>query len=227
MKRAVDNFELLAKTLFPNGKEAAEGEFYFVQVLVRGKDGNNVNGNNKNRLVRYYVVRSAEKLLEIKPEVELLCTMHNARAYIHPTPRSDKDVAAIMLQQAVKEFTEGNYHMFRRLYSTAAGQSFVTDKKIFIVDLDPEQLNAETDGKCTALDAIKMALIICRGKAGEGNEKVIAEVPTKSGLHLLCTPFDVGQFERLLGSVQPYGIPAPDVHKNNPTVLFCWKEDDQ
>ena len=52
--KIINNFNLLADKLFQTPLE--DGEFYFVQVLVRGKDGNNVNGNNKNRLIRYYCV---------------------------------------------------------------------------------------------------------------------------------------------------------------------------
>lgn len=209
----VNNFELLATALFPNGK-CDEEEFYFVQVLVRGKDGNNVNGNNKNRLVRYYIVRSAEKLMEIEPEVKELCRLHNARAYIHPTPRDDKEVAAVMLKDAVKEFTDGNYHMFRRLYSTACGKSFVAKKKLFIVDLDKEQIEK------MSVEEFADMIAECRGSGGEGADKVVAEIPTKSGWHLISKPFDVGQFENVL---KLKNIPAPDIHKNNPTVLFCYK----
>lgn len=219
----VNNFELLAKALFPNGV-CDEGEFYFVQILVRGKDGNNVNGNNKNRLVRYYVVRSAEKLMEIEPEVKELCRLHNARAYIHPTPRNDKDVAAVLLKDAVKEFTDGNYHMFRRLYSTACGKSFVEGKKLFIVDLDPEHLENETLKEMSlngdTVETIQHVIRMCRGRGGEDCDKVVARVPTKSGVHLICKPFDVGQLE---GFFNLKNVPIPDVHKNNPTVLYVIK----
>lgn len=219
----VNNFKLLAEKLFPNG-ECEAGEFYFVQVLVRGKDGNNVNGNNKNRLVRFYVVRSAEKLMEIEPEVIELCRLHNARAYIHPTPRNDKDVASVMLKDAVKEFTDGNYHMFRRLFSTACGKSFVEGKKLFIVDLDREQMEnpqlVQMGANGDAAECVQWLIRKCRGRGGEDAEKVVARVPTKSGVHLICKPFDVGQME---GHFNLKGIPVPDVHKNNPTVLFCYK----
>lgn len=219
----VNNFNLLAEKLFPNG-ECEAGEFYFVQVLVRGKDGNNVNGNNKNRLVRFYTVRSAEKLLEIEPEVKELCRLHNARAYIHPTPRNDKDVASVMLKDAVKEFTDGNYHMFRRLYSTACGKSFVEGKKLFIVDLDREQMEnpqfVRMGANGDAAEYVRWLIRKCRGRGGEDAEKVVVKVPTKSGVHLICKPFDVGQMEEHFNLK---GIPAPDVHKNNPTLLFCYK----
>lgn len=220
----VDNFDLLAKALFPEDGKCPEGEFYFVQILVRGKDGNHVNGNNKNRLVRYYVVRSAEKLQEIKQEVHQLCLMHNARAYIHPTPRNDKEVAAIMLEDAVHEYTVGNYHCFRKLYSTACGKSFMKDKKLYIVDLDPEQLEHPALGAglgINPVETVRYLLHVCRGQGGPNFPKVVVDVPTKHGVHLVTVPFDIGQFTKYF---EEKGVKVPDIHKNNPTLLFAMKD---
>jgi len=221
MKNIVDNFEPLARVLFDRGP-LPEGEFYFVQVLVRGKDGNPVNGNNKNRLVRFYCVKSADRLRELKPEIVALCELHNARAYVHPTPRSERDVAAVMLESVAHEFAVGNYHVFRRLYSTACGQSFVAGKKLFIVDMDT--LPGEDFVAYTARynDTVQI-LTACRGKAGDGENKVVANVLTKNGTHILATPFDVGQFEQEL---RKRNLPVPDIHKNNPTLLYYPGESD-
>ena len=43
------------------------------------------------------------------------------------------------------------------------------------------------------------------------------EVPTKNGLHLICTPFDIGEFNDY---VKRNWLEIPDVHKNNPTLLY-------
>ena len=47
----VDNFKLIRDYLTFNNPD----EFYFLQVLIRGKDGHTeqgVNGNNKNRVIK-------------------------------------------------------------------------------------------------------------------------------------------------------------------------------
>ena len=54
----VDNFDLFKKIINPLNDD----EFYFVQILIRGKDGHTepgVNGNNKNRLIKFYTIKSA------------------------------------------------------------------------------------------------------------------------------------------------------------------------
>jgi hypothetical protein len=221
----VDNFGLL-RGLF--GMPLEDDEFFFVQILTRPKDGHKVSGDNKNRMIRFYCVKTPERLEELKPEIEMLCCMYNARAYIHPTPRSEKMVAASMLEDAVHEFTAGNYHMFRRLYSTACGQTYVTGKKKFVVDLD--RAPSEDGYLWEARQNVTRKIInSCRGKAifpknptGEDTDKVYMVVPTKNGVHLITTPFDVGQMEQRL---KINGWVTPEVHKNNPTLLYYrWEE---
>ena len=48
----VDNFNIFKKIINPLN----EDEFYFIQILIRGKDGHteqDVNGSNKNRLIKF------------------------------------------------------------------------------------------------------------------------------------------------------------------------------
>lgn len=228
MRKKIDNFGRLADILFSPlvGKDTAldEGEFYFVQILVRHKDGHAVNGNNRQRMLRYHCVKSADRLLQLKPEITALCDFHNARAYVHPTPRSEKDVAALMLQSGIKAFTDGDYGMFRNLYASACGQSFVSSKKLFLVDVDrridePDNLDAGFNERCAEiLETIRL----CRGCGGPGAGKLRATIDTRNGFHFLTFPFDVGQFTAMLVTKE---IEVPDVHKNNPTILYhSWEE---
>lgn len=49
----VDNFNLFKKIINPYNDD----EFYFVQILIRGKDGHieqGVNGSNKNCLIKFF-----------------------------------------------------------------------------------------------------------------------------------------------------------------------------
>ena len=46
-----------------------------------------------------------------------------------------------------------------------------------------------------------------------GNVKCLKWIPTKNGHHLITTPFNLQQFKEK--------YPDIDVHKNNPTLLYC------
>lgn len=210
MIHTVDNFELFAKKLFE--KPLKEDEFYFLQILVRGKDGHHVSGNNKNRLVKYYTITSPEQLMSLKNEILAICHIDNARAYIHPTKRNAKEVANLAIENAIHTFVSQNWIGFKSMYSTACGQSFVKGDKKFIVDLDEIH---EGDAK---LDEIRNKIYTYRGHGGKNSDKVFMTVPTKAGVHLVTWPFDIGQFTK--------DFPGIDIHKNNPTLLyFRWADD--
>ena len=75
----VDNFDLFKKIINPFNDD----EFYFVQILIRGKDGHTepgVNGSNKNRLIKIYTIKSAEHLARVEPEIKAICNAINGRA---------------------------------------------------------------------------------------------------------------------------------------------------
>lgn len=209
MIKTIDNFELISEKLFE--KPLGEDEFYFLQILVRGKDGVYASGNNKNHLIKYYTITSPEKLFSLKDEIAAICHVDNARAYIHPTKRNAKDVANIAVELAVHTFVSQNWIGFKSMYSTACGKSFVASDKKFIVDLDDIH---EGD---TILDQIRKDIYGMRGHGGENSDKVFMVVPTKSGVHLVTHPFDLGQFGKK--------YPGIDVHKNNPTLLYySWND---
>lgn len=209
MKKIVDNFELFAQKLFE--KPLKEDEFYFLQILVRGKDGNAVSGNNKNRLVKYYTISSAEQLLRYKDEIIAICRVDNARAYIHPTKRSAKEVANVAVELAIHTFVSQNWIGFKSMYSTAAGKSFIVSDKKFIVDLD--DITPEDE----KFKEIQKTIFELRGHGGENSDKVFMTVPTKSGYHLITWPFDLDSFHRK--------FPDIDVHKNNPTLLYFERQE--
>ena len=201
--KIVDNFELFKSVM----KFDSEDDFYFVQILIRGKDGHTeqgVNGNNKNRLIKIYTIKSAEHLSRVEDEIKAICHAVNARAYIHPSRRSFREVANEMFRNFTQTFLSHNDIGLKGCYSTACGKSFVTKHKLYVIDLDgefaePNKLNEIAqfiEEECEPFDTLKLQYI----------------VPTAHGEHLICKPFNTAKFG------QKY--PEVDVHKNNPTLLY-------
>ena len=44
-------------------------------------------------------------------------------------------------------------------------------------------------------------------------DKIIAQIPTKNGVHLITKPFNKSEFSKIHKNI--------DIHKTNPTLLFC------
>ena len=201
--KIVDNFELFKSVM----KFDSEDDFYFVQILIRGKDGHTeqgVNGNNKNRLIKIYTIKSAEHLSRVEDEIKAICHAINARAYIHPARRSFREVADEMFRNFTQTYLSHNDIGLKGCYSTACGKSFVTKHKFYVVDLDGEDATIDKlneiaeyiEDNCEPFEGIKLQYI----------------VPTAHGEHLICKPFNTARFN------QKY--PNIDVHKNNPTLLY-------
>lgn len=199
--KIVDNFNLFKEVMEFNN----EDEFYFVQILIRGKDGHTeqgVNGNNKNRLIKYYTIRSVDELINKEQEIKSICHALNARAYIHPTKRSFSEVADTTLRVTTDMYLSGkNIVGLKGAYSTACGKSFISKDKKFVVDIDDFDKNI--------VDILNYIEIWCDPKA---EAKFVYKVPTAHGIHLITKPFNTQAFSEK--------YPDIDVHKNNPTLLY-------
>ena len=199
----VDNFNVFKKII----NTLNEDEFYFVQILIRGKDGHTepgINGNNKNRLIKFYTIKSAEHLEKVENEIKSICNAVNARAYIHPTKRSFKAVSKECLKATVEMFLSENNMGLKGAYSTACGKSYITSDKKFVIDLDDE--NASQEKVKEIVDYITNE---CEPLS---HNKLCYRVDTAHGMHLITTPFNTAKFYQK--------FPDIDVHKNNPTLLY-------
>lgn len=202
----IDNFRLISEILeWPSEKDKNQCLF-FVQLLRRSKDGNSLlTGNNKNRCVRSYSIRTKLELVQREEEIKALCKLTNARAYIYPAVRSWKGIAAKMTQKAVEMYMSENYSGFKYLFDSVAAQSCET--KRWIVDLDDEYADKTKE----------IEMFIEEQCRPFGKTKVLAKVPTVHGMHLITAPFDCSAFGK--------EWPEIDIHKNNPTLLYYFRED--
>lgn len=199
----VDNFNLFKKIINVSNPD----EFYFVQILIRGKDGHTergVNGNNKNRLIKFYTIKSVDHLCRVEDEIKSICKAVNGRAYIHPTKRSFTEVAKECMRISMETFLSDNNIGLKGSYSTACGKSFIKKNKQYVIDLDGEEATEER---------IKEILDFTTNECNlKEKNKFLYKVPTPHGIHLIMIPFDTDKFKEK--------YPNIDVHKNNPTLLY-------
>lgn len=199
----VDNFNLFKKILNPHNDD----EFYFVQILIRGKDGHTeqgVNGSNKNRLIKFYTIKSAEHLAKVENEIKAICNAVNGRAYIHPTKRSFNAISKECLRITTEMFLSENVIGLKGAYSTVCGKFYITSDKKFIIDLDDENASQEK-----IKEVIDYITYDCEPL---NQNKFCYCVPTAHGIHLITTPFNTAKFLQHFSNI--------DVHKNNPTLLY-------
>ena len=100
-----DNFDIIKPLLKFNDHQ----DFYFLQLLLRKKDGNEVpaGSDNQRRLVRDYHITSPEMLDEIKEDVIRRCNETNARAYLRLNKRNYKTIAMAYAQETLEKARKG------------------------------------------------------------------------------------------------------------------------
>ena len=210
----VDNFELI-KPLLSFDKH---GDFYFLQILQRKKDGCNVpnSSDNQRRLVKDYHITSTEKLDSLRDEIIASCNETGARAYIRLNKRNYRTVSMAFAEETLmKARTNQEFGNTFNEINSVIGRYPEPGKgnKTWIVDID----NTNVDSKIVK-DIKDIIVNYCQPF---DVEKIVAVIPTKSGVHLITRPFNQETFYRMFSQLKLSNENEVDIKKDNPTVLYA------
>ena len=190
----VDNFKLIKSLLeFPN-----DDIYYHLQILRRGKDHPELPA--ANRVIKPYFICSLESLDYVEDEIKKLCEFFGARAYINLAPKSIKKTTMLQLKYLAQRTYEGDFKKIWKSWNTCAGE-IKGEESRWVVDIDDKII---WSGIMDFIDTLEPY---------SKDTKFITNIPTKSGWHLITTPFNIMKFKEV--------YPDIDVHKNNPTLLYC------
>lgn len=194
----IDNYKQISELL-----EWEEDVFFFCQILKRKKDQDpSLDQRADNILIDNYYIKSPEHFEKRYPEIKDRCDMFNARAYFRLNRCYWKKVAMETLATIVEYIQKGNEHNVKSAFPTACGRRVYDKNKKWLIDLDKEDLHL--------LDTIKNYIT---WNCMPDGDKIIAEIPSKSGIHLITKPFDVREFKTKFSDIE--------IHKSNPTILYC------
>lgn len=177
----------------------SEDDFYYLQILQRKKENPHLGSNS--RVIKNYNIKSVEQLEDFYDEIKQLCQVFNARAMLRLNKRSFEKVAFKTLINISNSMANKEFSFIKKSYSRACGNGHNNKCKKWILDIDnPYNLHW--------LELMKKFI----NKEQPEGDKIIAELPTKNGVHLITKPFNLKEF----GSVYP----AVEVHKDNPVNLY-------
>ncbi len=198
----IDNLEIIQPLLtFDN-----EDDFYFLQLIQRKKENPQLGSNSK--VIKNYYISNYRYLLDHYHEIKKLCKLFNARAMIRLNKRSYQKVALKTIQNVANSIANGEYVFVKKSYDRACGQGHNDKVKKWIIDIDEILLNKE-------IKKLKNLVNVC---APMGIIKVISEIPSKNGIHLISIPFNIQELQlRMMGEPKFLNI---SIHKDNPTNLF-------
>lgn len=212
--------------------------------LIDGKKDKKYHGNMHSRSIKDYLIKSLQHLDDVEEDIKILCKEFNVRAYIRLNKRNYKNIALEMMKHIAEQCASGEtYSSPFHLVSSACGLTCQAGKeKTWLVDLDKEYLPYEKDiidmiCQCMPIskeiqeiydktnEEIHNSVNPCGVSMEEVKNKYIQDnffiVPTKSGKHIICKPFNKMTFQQLWDKSENLkNIKMLDVHKDNPVILF-------
>lgn len=191
----IDNFKQIRD--FLTFKERTD--FYHLQIMMRKKD--NPEAGSNNRLIKAYYISSKAHLDAVKDEIIALCKCFNARAYINLGRKNSYKCALNTITGLSARLATGNIDKIHKEYNSQAGL-LKNEDTAWVVDIDDVDL--------PNLDKIRNTINSLIPT--DVKNKIRLEIPTKSGIHLITSAFNMQEFKR--------HFPDIDIHKNNPTLLY-------
>lgn len=185
--------------ILPLLKFESEDDFYYLQILQRKKENPQLGSNS--RVIKNYYINNKQYLLNHFDEIQALCEYFNARAMLRLNKRSFTKVAFKTVANIANSMCNSDFYSVRKSYDRACGLGHKSKGKTWILDIDGEV----SDNYLKEMREFIKHIIPFQNK-------VLAEIPSKNGLHLIVKPFDTRKF------ILDY--PEIEIHKDNPTNLF-------
>ena len=172
--------------------EVGKDSYYFVQILKRRKDEGNEGLGVSELCVWQRFIDKPETLENLKQEIQELCTIYNARAYIELNPRSLERWSIELARRLLDRISLHDFTSVQRLPNKVA-LSEETVKTRGLEKIDRRRWMLDVDEKTTIPVAEKWAdnLGIRR----------VANIPTLSGAHLIIESFNYKQAGLKLGGM--------------------------
>ena len=200
----IDNFNIVAPW-FDNLSD--QGDFFFVQVMQRNKEKNNVGSSGY--VIKDYHFFDKETFLSKKEEITTLCKAFNARAYFWINPRNCKEVQYEIIREALEAIELGTHKLFKCVSRALGRKRCNKYKSKWILDFDTKDWSLINK----YLDLVRE----CRPYTNI----ILYYVPTVNGIHVITLGFDLEQFKQELAIAKLDNI---DIHKDNPTILYYSNE---
>jgi len=193
----IDNLDIIKPLL----NYSEPGDFYMLYVFKRKKDQPEDERDNHQsvRTIKTYCIESIDHLESRYDEIKQLCEMFKARAYIHVQKQNHSEVSLNMLADLAIRIKNGSQNQ-KGLFDSVVGQ-IKTGEKRWIVDIDSKDENYDREIQ-----------LYINTQCRPFGMKIIANIPTKNGQHLITDRFDVMQFKKQ--------YPEIDIQKKNPTLLY-------
>lgn len=162
------------------------------------------------RGIKCYYITSLHMFDRVYPEIKEMCEFFNARAYINVNPRTWSNSITKTISNLVNRLEsrdlEGSNTLFDRVSSKYQKPNLKSDR-LWIVDIDSEKIS---------ISKVNEVVEVINSRVSPNGDKVKCVNPTRSGYHIITSPFNVSEFRRYYNDKSEIEIPKTE----NPTLLY-------
>lgn len=205
-----NNFQLYKDFItekFANTTLPTDDSYFVVELMRRGKDNPDMPAANYH--FKNYYIRKPEDLDKYENEIKALCEVLRLRAYASVNIKSFKQVSLDTMAELARRIANNDYRKNYAVFESCSGSYCHSEDKTWVIDLD----DCKMDDK-----KVKKVYEILDHVKPYDTEKVIAQFPTKSGVHLIARPFDIKEFGLVYGGC--FDDEEVDIKKNHLTLLY-------
>ena len=159
--------------------------FFDVQLIRRGKDHPNMPAANYT--FKTYYFDSLESFAKSYDEIKKCCDIFGLRAYVSVNAKSKQEAAKKTLERYAHNNVMGEYRKPWKDFSSVCGELRGVEKR-WIVDCDDTTSDS---------DYIAEVCRIIKNCDSKYENPIVDIFETKSGVHIITSPFNLAQFKSL------------------------------
>ena len=210
-----DNFDNYRKLIQLNGGLPDDNErgtldkYYVVELMRRGKDNPDMPAANYH--FKNYYIYSWRDLAKYEEEIKNICELLLLRAYCSVNYKLMSQVALDTMAESARRIASHDYKKFYAIFESCSGKFVDHNNGMWVIDVDEQLARVDYNNLVNYINKMDSRYKL----------KVVFTMPTKSGLHLICRPFNLKQFKD--GFREYFGdsiTEIPDIKKNHLTLLY-------
>lgn len=183
--------------------------FYAVEIIGRKKDGSAVADNK----FKTYFIKNIEDLDKYEAEIKAICDALKMRAYISVNNKSWRQVTLNTMAEYADRIAHSNFDKPQSVFESCVGKFVDRSAQLWIIDVDKE----DADFHGMSIDELVAYYTKIIEKECAPRKQVVTVIPTKTGKHIICHPFNVVEFSnKACGATCTEGL----IKKNNFTLLY-------
>lgn len=183
--------------------------FYAVEIIGRKKDGASADTHK----FKTYFIKNIEDLYKYESEIKAICDALKMRAYISVNSKSWRQATLNTMAEYADRIAHNNFDKPQSVFESCVGKFVDRSSQLWITDVDKE----DADFHGMSVDDLAEYYSRIIEKECSPRRPIVTVIPTKTGKHIICHPFNVVEFSnKACGATCTDGL----IKKNNFTLLY-------